>query len=67
MVYNDLNPALYALFTVLKDRTLFQRFLEQLERKDYTQTTFEAAAVYLRLHNDVPGSDEDAVALACAK
>ena len=67
MVYNDLNPALYALFTVLKDRTLFQRFLEQLERKDYTQTTFEAAAVYLRLHNDVPDSDEDAVALACAK
>lgn len=67
MVYNDLNPALYALFTALKDRTLFQRFLEQLERQDYTQTTFEAAVVYLRLHNDVPCSDEDTVALACAK
>lgn len=67
MVYNDLNPALYALFKVLKDRTLFQRFLEQLERKDYTQTTFEAAAVYLRLHNDVPDSDKDTIALACAK
>lgn len=67
MVYNDLNPALYALFLTLKDPTLFQRFLERVEQQGYTESIFRAAVAYLRSHTAVPDSAEDTVSLACAK
>lgn len=47
MVYNDLNPAMAALMTCIKDRHLFGEFLKRVETEPYSETTFERARVVL--------------------
>ena len=47
MVYNDLNPAMAALMTCIKDRHLFGEFLKQVEAKPYCRNVYEHARVVL--------------------
>lgn len=47
MVYNDLNPAMVALMTCIKDRHLFGEFLKQVEAEPYSKILYERARVIL--------------------
>ena len=47
MVYNDLNPAMVALMTCIKDRHLFGEFLKRVEAETYSKILYAQARVIL--------------------
>lgn len=47
MVYNDLNPAMAALMTCIKDRHLFGEFLKRVEAESYSKILYARARVIL--------------------
>ena len=47
MVYNDLNPAMVALMTCIKDRHLFGEFLKRVEAESYSKILYARARVIL--------------------
>ena len=47
MVYNDLNPAMAALLTCIKDRHLFGEFLKRVEAESYSKILYARARVIL--------------------
>ena len=47
MVYNDLNPAMAALMTCIKDRHLFGEFVKRVEAESYSKILYARARVIL--------------------